>query len=182
MRVMHGAKSSNRNNILTVNQKKSFMEDVVAHDEFSLDAFPKSCLIPNESFIISPALFQYLTIDEMILPKDAYPPADSDDDGSNEEEYSPRCSQSESVIRSAIEKWESVCVKCDHVAPSDALWMMPFGSLKCLTLGHVYMALKVREKRNFIFSFQCTRCNFETRLQTEFKNTYETQRRMIEYD
>jgi hypothetical protein len=43
--------------------------------------------------------------------------------------------------------WGRIAVKIDDVFPSDSEWMMPFGDSSCATLGHVYMAIKVKKKK-----------------------------------
>lgn len=117
-----------------------------------LASLSESFRVPAVSVPISAVLYRYFLADGMWLPRDAYPPGqedgwsddDEDDDGGASEV--PLDEPVEAAVRQALQRWKSVTIKCDHVSPSDAAWMMPFGNARCATLGHVYMAVKASDR------------------------------------
>ncbi len=98
---------------------------------------------------VSPALREYFLADDgMFLPEDAFPPpaADESDDGGDKEDRVTHDALVEEAVKETIARWGRVTIKIDEVAPTDAAWMMPFGSSCCTTLGHVYMAVKASNR------------------------------------
>lgn len=118
-----------------------------------MDGFLKSSLIiPSVTVRPSDEFIDYLVAEDMWLPADAYPPVEGGDEEDDGNENVVSDAGVESAIRDALARWgNKITVKCNHVAPSDASWMMPSGSALCTTLGHVYMALKASDRvRSFL--------------------------------
>jgi hypothetical protein len=63
--------------------------------------------IPSLSVEICTALRDYFTADEMVLPRDAYPPAQDDEESEEEDECVaiPQDTALENVVRQALARW-----------------------------------------------------------------------------
>jgi hypothetical protein len=108
---------------------------------------PEQFQIPHITLDVVSAEFRdYITADGMFLPKDAYPPSNEASDDEEDDQVVNDAAM-EAFVAEGLAKWGEVTVKVDDlVSPSDAAWMMPFGSGRCTTLGHVYMALKASNR------------------------------------
>ncbi len=136
--------------------QSALAERVPAREEAILASLSSSVRVPCVSVAIGAALHRYFVADGMWLPPDAYPPgqaggwSDDEKDGNADSDEAERAvphdEAVELAVRQALQRWKSITVKCDHVAPSDAAWMMPFSNARCTTLGHVYMAIKASDR------------------------------------
>jgi hypothetical protein len=111
-----------------------------------MDRVPVAFRVPEVAVPVSAALREYFLADDgMFLPADAFPP--SGEVGEEEAEGHVAHDEAvESAVRDALARWGRVTLKVDDLAPIDCVWMMPFGSGCCATLGHVYMAVKASNR------------------------------------